>query len=161
MKGETLSREKLAKFLERNGIEAEIIDTGVETPTVVASSEVLGLSRRKIVKSIVFRSEVGVIVAIMRGDQRVSERRLAELIGAKSVELADPKTVKEATGYNVGGVPPVGHDNPEDIIYVMDPKLLECDRVYGGGGDNRSQLSIRVKDILKLVRPKISDIAEP
>lgn len=155
-----MSRKKLSDFLEKRGIDAEIIDTGVETATVVASSEVLGLSRRKIAKSIVFRSDVGAIVAIMRGDQRVSNRKLAEKISAKNVELADPQTVEEVTGYSVGGVPPVGHNHSMDIIYVMDRKLLECDRVYAGGGDNRSQLSIRVKDILRLVNPKIADISE-
>lgn len=155
-----MSRKKLSGFLEKCGIDAEIIDTGTETATVVASSEALGLSRRKIAKSIVFRSDVGVAVAIMRGDQRVDERKLTDVVGAKFVELADPKTVEEVTGYSVGGVPPIGHDHQRDIIYVMDRKLLGCDRVYAGGGDERSQLSIRVKDIMRLVNPKIADVSE-
>jgi Cys-tRNA(Pro) deacylase len=155
-----LSRKKLADFLKKRGVNAEIIDTGEETPTVIASSEVLGLSRKKIAKSIIFKSDIGIIVTIMRGDQRVNERRLAQVLGAKNVLLADPKTVKEATGYDVGGVPPVGHDNQDNIIYVMDSKLLKCDVVYAGGGDRRAQLSIRVKDIIQIVNPKIADITE-
>ncbi|MEA2089509.1 MAG: YbaK/EbsC family protein [Thermoproteota archaeon] len=155
-----MSRKKLAGFLKKRGINAEIVDTGEETATVAASSEVLGLSRRKIAKSIIFRSDVGVIVVIMRGDQRVSERKLAGVLGAKNIVLADRKTVKEVTGYDVGGVPPVGHDHQKDMMYVMDLKLLECDVVYAGGGDSRAQLSIRVKDVTQLVNPKIADIAE-
>ena len=153
-------RKKLTNFLEKSGIDAKIIDTGAETSTVMASSEVLGLSRRNIAKSIVFKSDVGIIIAIMRGDQRVSETKLAEKIGAKKVQLADPKTVEEVTGYGVGGVPPIGHDHPEDVTYVIDQKLLESDKVYAGGGDNRAQLSIRVKDIIHLVNPEVADISE-
>jgi Cys-tRNA(Pro) deacylase len=155
-----LSRKKLANFLKKREVNAEIIDTGEETPTVIASSEVLGLSRKKIAKSIIFKSDIGIIVTITRGDQRVNERRLAQVLGAKNVLLADSKTVKEATGYDVGGVPPVGHDNQDDIIYVMDSKLLKCNIVHAGGGDRRAQVSIRVKDIIQLVNPKIADITE-
>lgn len=155
-----MSRKKLADFIKKHGINAKIIDTGEETATVVASSEVLGLSRRKIAKSIIFRSDKGVIVAVMRGDQRVSERKLARVVGAKSIMLADSKIVKEVTGYDVGGVPPVGHDHQKNMIYVMDLKLLECDVVHAGGGDSRSQLSIRVRDIMQFINPKIADIAE-
>lgn len=126
----------------------------------MASSEILGLSRRKIAKSIIFQSDVGVIVAIIRGDQRVSERKLAEVVSAKNVKLANPKTVRKMTGYSVGGVPPVGHDRQGHMMYVMDRKLLECDKVYAGGGDSRSQLSIRVKDIIQLVNPKVADVSE-
>lgn len=74
-----MSRKKLADFLEKHEVNAEIIDTGEETASVVASSEILGLSRRKIAKSIIFQSDIGVIVAIIRGDQRVSERTLFNL----------------------------------------------------------------------------------
>lgn len=155
-----MSRKKLADFLKNHGINAEIVDTGEETATVVASSEILGLSRKKIAKSIVFKSNVGVLVAIMRGDQRVNERKLANAVGAENIVLADRKTVKEVTGYDVGGVPPVGHDHQKDMTYMMDLKLLECDKVYAGGGDSRAQLSIHVKDIIQLVNPQIADIAE-
>lgn len=51
--------------------------------------------------------------------------------------MADPSTVKVRTGYDVGGVPPVGHDNPE-ITYVMDEKVLEKKRVYAGGEDKKA-----------------------
>lgn len=159
-KAEILSRKKLADFLENRGIQAKIIDTGEETASVVASSEILGLSRKKIVKSIVFQSEVGVIVALMRGDQRVNGNKLANAVGAKNVQLANPQTVRKMTGYNIGGVPPVGHDREKDMTYVMDQKLLECNRVYAGGGDSKAQLSIRVKDIIQLVNPKVSDLSE-
>ena len=68
-----MSREKLIKFLREHHVDAEVIDTGVETASVIASSNVLGLSRKDIVKSIVFNTDKGVVVAIVRGDQRVSE----------------------------------------------------------------------------------------
>lgn len=153
-----MSRKKLIKFLREHHVEAEVIDTGVETASVAASSKVLGLRRKEIVKSIVFSTDKGIIVAIVRGDQRVSEKKLAKAIGASRIKLADSSTVKERTGYDVGGVPPVGHDDPQ-ITYIMDEKVLEKKRVYAGGGDRKAQLSIEVRDILKLVNPKVASIS--
>lgn len=153
-----MSREKLIKFLREHHVEAEVIDTGFETASVAASSKVLGLRREEIVKSIVFSTDKGIIVAIVRGDQRISEEKLAKAIGASRIRLADSSTVKEKTGYDVGGVPPVGHDDPE-IAYIMDEKVLEKKRVYAGGGERKAQLSIKVRDILKLVNPKVVSIS--
>lgn len=155
-----MSRKKLANFLKERGIGAEIIDTGVETPSVVASSEALNLSRKKILKTVIFQSDAGIVAALARGDQMVSEKKLARSIGAETIELASPKVVRGTTGYDVGGVPPVGHDNREDILYVMDEKLLGSDEIYAGGGDKRSQLNIEVSDILQLVDPLIADISK-
>lgn len=153
-----MSREKLIKFLREHCVEAEVIDTGVETASAAASSKVLGLRREDIVKSIVFSTDKGIIVAIVRGDQRISEEKLAKAVGASRVRLADSSTVKVKTGYDVGGVPPVGHDNSE-ITYVIDKRVLEKKRVYAGGGDRKAQLSIKVRDILKLVNPKVASIS--
>ena len=153
-----MSREKLVKFLREHRVDAEVIDTDVETASVTASSEVLGLRREDIVKSIVFGTGKGIIVAIVRGDQRINEKKLATAVGASKVRLADSSTVKVKTGYDIGGVPPVGHDNPQ-ITYVMDERVLEKKRVYAGGGDRKAQLSIKVRDILKLVNPKVESIS--
>ena len=155
-----MSRKKLFDTLEKYGIDAEFVDPGEKTATVVASSKVLGLSRKKIAKTLIFLSDQGVIVAIMRGDQRVSAKKLSKIVGAKKVTLAGSKTVRESTGYDVGGVPPVGHDHQADMTYVMDLKMLECDVVYAGGGDSRTLLAIKVKDIIRIVKPKMADISE-
>lgn len=155
-----MSREKLSNFLRKRKIAAKIINTDVETPSVVASSEALDLSRKKILKTIIFQSDTDIVAALARGDQRVNENKLAKLIDAKKIGLAKPNVVRRTTGYDVGGVPPVGHDNQDDIVYVMDKKLLESDEVYAGGGDERSQLNIKVNDILRLVDPKIADISK-
>lgn len=155
-----MSRKKLSDFLRRRKIAAKIVDTGVKTPSVVASSEALDLSRKKILKTIIFCSDEGIIAALARGDQKISESKLAKLVGTEEIGLASPAVVRRTTGYDVGGVPPVGHNNQDEIIYVMDEKLLESDDVYAGGGDERSQLNIKVKDILQVIDPKIADISK-
>ncbi|MFW6110777.1 MAG: aminoacyl-tRNA deacylase [Thermoproteota archaeon] len=155
-----MSRKKLADFLKVHKVDADIIDTGDETASVISSSEVLGISRKRILKSIVFQSNLGTIIALVRGDQRVSEKKLAGVVGAQKVQLAKAEKVRETTGYHIGGVPPVGHAYEQNMIYVLDQELLQCDKVYAGGGDSRSQLNIKIEDIIRLVTPKLADISE-
>ena len=153
-----MTREKLEHFLTKHDIDAEIIDTKVNTASVAASLRVLGLKKTEIVKSIVFSTDKGIVLAIVRGDQRISIKKLAKVIGTTKIQLADPHTVQEKTGYDVGGVPPIGHHNPE-IQYLIDKQVLKKNRVYAGGGDNKTQLRIQVADLLKLVHPKVVSIA--
>ena len=116
------------------------------------------MKKTEIIKSIVFSTDKGIVLAIIRGDQRISIEKLAKVIGTTKIRLADPQTVQEKTGYGVGGVPPIGHNNPE-IRYLIDKKVLEKNRVYAGGGDKKTQLHIQVADILKLVHSKVAQIA--
>jgi prolyl-tRNA editing enzyme YbaK/EbsC (Cys-tRNA(Pro) deacylase) len=103
----------LKLFKKKHNINAEVIDTGVETASVTTSLKVLGLKREVIVKSIVFSSNKGIILTIVRGDQQISIQKLVKIMGTTKIKLADLVIVKEKTGYDVGGVPPISHTNPE------------------------------------------------
>jgi prolyl-tRNA editing enzyme YbaK/EbsC (Cys-tRNA(Pro) deacylase) len=48
------------------------------------------------------------------------------------VRQADGDEVREATGYSIGGVPPVGHDRP--IPTVVDASLRRFETVWCAGG---------------------------
>lgn len=149
--------KKLAKWLQKRDIRAKIIPTSEKTPSVEDSSKVLGIDKEDIVKSLVFNSNVGVIVAIVQGTKRVSEKKLKQATGATWVKLAKPKTVRKATGYPVGGVPPIGHKQ-SSLIYILDKASLNKEWIYGGGGDTTSQLKIKVEDLERYLNPTIADI---
>ena len=58
-----------------------------------------------------FRAGAAPVVALVSGDRRADEARLAALVGVP-LERADAAFVREATGYAIGGVPPLGHPAP-------------------------------------------------
>lgn len=76
---------------------------------------------------------------IVDGESTVDLSKLTRFFG--SARLATPKEVKEITGYEVGGIPPVGIK----VRTVVDPKVLENEFVIGGGGsvDKLSKLDPR------------------
>jgi prolyl-tRNA synthetase len=60
------------------------------------------------VKTLIFKTDTQVVAALIRGDHEVNEVKLKNLLGADSVELADPGLVAEVTGAPMGFAGPVG-----------------------------------------------------
>jgi prolyl-tRNA synthetase len=83
----------------------------VETPDMRTVEEVtsfLSVSPRQLVKTLIFKTDTEVVAALIRGDHEVNEVKLRNLLGADSVELADPDLVAEVTGAPMGFAGPVG-----------------------------------------------------
>lgn len=127
--------------------------------TVKAAGIRLGVSREKIIKSIVFIDEAGLpILGIVTGEKRVNEKKLAVTSDAKKVTRANSAQVKAFTGYDVGAVPPVGHKT--QIRTFIDEKVMTFDRVIGGGGEINTLLEISPAEIKRLTMGDVKDISE-
>lgn len=154
-----MSSESLEKYLRKMSVDAKFLRFSDHTMTVEAAVNLLGISKEKIVKSILFIDDSGrPVFAMATGDKRVDEKKLAALCGAKKVRKANSIEVKELTGYEVGAVPPVGHRIT--ITTFIDRKVMRFDRVVGGGGDINTLLEISPAAIRKLTGGKITNISE-
>lgn len=154
-----MSVEELSEYLTAKGIKFQILQFEEHTMTVEAAEKRLGVSRKKIIKSMAFVDEKGeLVLAIVGGDKRVSEIKLAEACGARKVKKAHPAFAKAVTGYEVGAMPPVGHRKP--IRTFIDREVLVHDKVYGGGGSVRALLEISPRDIQALTGGRVADISE-
>jgi len=157
----TSPTENLENYLSQNRVEAKIIRFKSPTSTVEEAEKALGVSKEQVIKTILFTNENGIpVAAIVTGDQRVNEQKLAEALGTSRVKIARPSAVRSITGYDAGGVPPVGHTQKNRITYLIDRKVMTFDKVYGGGGSNFAMLEISPKDIQRLMNAQIVDITE-
>ncbi len=83
----------------------------VETPdkrTVEEVTQFLSVSPELLIKTLIFRTEKEVLAALVRGDHEINEAKLRNLLGAESLELADPELVAKTTGAPIGFAGPVG-----------------------------------------------------
>ena len=143
MKDVTKDVKWLKKYIKDKKIDAEIVKVK-KASTVKEAAEEMKCSKKQIIKSIVLVAEDEVIVAIVDGASSVDLRRVEKLIG-KNVRVAERDEVLKLTGFPAGGVPPIGH---ECKVFV-DDRVLENDRVYGGGGDEKHLLSIKTSEIAR------------
>jgi Cys-tRNA(Pro) deacylase len=152
----TLTEQDLQDYIDRHGIEAEIMLLPEPTPTVETAAAALGVDPAQIVKSLLFQVDGTYRLVIAGGIRPVKYKKLARLydVGRRKVRLVPPAQVETVTGYPVGTVPPFGH--PQPIPTVADHTVLAHEEVYAGGGAHNGMLRIRVEELLRVVGGKIA-----
>lgn len=151
----------LVAFLARGAVTAELVRPGAPMPTVADAAAALGVAPEQVVKSIVFRHKKDperACLAIAPGEGRVQINKVARALGLAQLKLASPENALAATGYAVGGIPPVGH--VRELPVVIDARALRHDVVYGGGGDHWHMLKIAPAEIVRLTGAVSADILD-
>jgi prolyl-tRNA editing enzyme YbaK/EbsC (Cys-tRNA(Pro) deacylase) len=100
------------------------------TKTASDAAAAIGVTVGQIVKSLVFLVDGKPVMALVPGDKKLSESLLAAATGGTRVDRPDADAVRAATGFPIGGVPPIGHPLP---VYV-DKTLLGYDEVWAAAG---------------------------
>lgn len=77
--------------------------------------------------------------------------------GLRDVSMADPQTVLEETGAEVGYVSQI----QPDIATIVDERLLQTGECYGGCGVPKHTLRIKVADLVRITGAKVFDFTEP
>lgn len=152
-------RNSLSDYLASGAAAGDLVRPGREMPTVALAAAALGVEPGCIVKSIVFRHKKDksrACLAIAPGDGRVQPAKVARALGLSQLKLASAEAALDATGYAVGGIPPVGHARPLPV--VIDASVLERDEVYGGGGDEWHMLRITPAEIVRVTGAVVADI---
>ena len=99
--------------------------------TAPEAAAAVGVEVGAIVKSLVFRCGDEAVLALVSGANRADEARLEEEFGAP-VARADADFARAATGFSIGGVPPLGH--PAPLRTLVDEDLLGYEVVWAAAG---------------------------
>ena len=113
--------------LRKLGLDAEVQELADSTRTAQEAADAVGVEVGQIVKSLVFVDETGPVLCLCAGDRRVDTDKLGQ-----NARQAKGNEVREATGFAIGGVPPIGHDRP--VRTVIDASLRRFETVWCAGG---------------------------
>lgn len=102
------------------------------TKTAADAARAIGVDVGQIVKSLVFGVDGQVVLAYVSGANQLDEHKLAAAAGGAKCERVDADTVRAATGFPIGGVPPFGHATHLPVF--VDPDLLQYDEVWAAAG---------------------------
>ena len=97
------------------------------------------------------------MLVIASGVNRVDEKKVRALLGHK-IERADADFVREATGFAIGGVPPVGHANAP--IVLIDSDLERFPFVWAAAGTPNAVFRIAPADLVRLTQGRVADMAK-
>ena len=86
----------------------------------------------QIVKSLIFGVDGDVVLAYVSGANQLDERKARRSRRRAKCVRVDADTVRQATGFPIGGVPPFGHATV--LAVFIDPDLLQYDEVWAAAG---------------------------
>ncbi len=119
--------------LRAAGSSAEIIALADTARTAEDAAAGVGCALGAIVKSLVFTGDGQALMALVAGDRRCDTKALGEALGiAGRIGRADADLVREATGFTIGGVPPLAHATALPV--AIDASLGRFDTVYAAAG---------------------------
>jgi Cys-tRNA(Pro)/Cys-tRNA(Cys) deacylase len=153
-------RTHAIRALDELGIPYQVLVYAHKARNVEEAAAERGVSERQVVKTLLARRpDKRYVLALVRGDQRLSLRKLARLVGVKIVEMAPEADVPRITGYQIGAVSPLGLRRSDLPIYV-DHHILEEPRVSISAGRHDAGLELATEDLVRAVEGRVADITE-
>ena len=149
---------RVAEVLKQAGIDARVEEFPEGTPTAGAAAKAVGASRAQIVKSLVFVCDGRPTLALVPGDRRADETKVAAAAGTRYARVARPEEVLAATGFEPGGVAPFPAPGISQVL--MAGELLAHERVWIGAGSERHMAGISPVDLVRLTEARTGDLTE-
>jgi prolyl-tRNA editing enzyme YbaK/EbsC (Cys-tRNA(Pro) deacylase) len=105
----------------------------------------------------VFRAaSAGAVMVVAAGDRRVDEARIGAALG-EPIGRADAAFVRQATGYAIGGIPPLGHATP--LVLYVDASLARFGTVWAAGGTPHAVFPIAPQALFGLPGARVLEVA--
>jgi len=112
-----------------------------------------------IVKSLVFLIDGRPLIVLGSGDRNVDQKRLAEVygVGRKKVKLADAATAFAVTGFEVGGVAPLGHT--QTLLVLIDEALARFETVWAAAGAPHAVFPIAYRQLVAITTGRVAALS--
>jgi prolyl-tRNA editing enzyme YbaK/EbsC (Cys-tRNA(Pro) deacylase) len=116
---------RLRSRLADDGLQIEVVTLTDSARTAALAAAALGCEVGQIVKSLVFLRDDEPLMVLCAGDRRVAADRLG-------LSAAGAERVRAATGFSIGGIPPLGHVTPLPTLF--DESLRRFATVWAAAG---------------------------
>jgi prolyl-tRNA editing enzyme YbaK/EbsC (Cys-tRNA(Pro) deacylase) len=128
---------KVQERLAERGLQVEVVDLPDSTRTAAEAAEACNCEVGQIVKSLVFIVEGQPTMILCAGDRRVTR---------VDGQPASAQEAREATGFSIGGIPPLGHD--ADLPTTADESLRRFERVWCAAGTPNAVFQVETERLL-------------
>ena len=153
--------ERVRQALAAHGLDPGLVqELPADTSTAEAAAQAVGAPQGSIVKTLVFLADGAPLLVLVAGDRRADIHRLRAVLGLskKRLRIAQPEEVLARTGFEVGGVPPLGHDVVVPV--VIDRTLSRFDRVWAAAGSPHAVFPIGYDRLVAITNGDVLDFVE-
>jgi len=151
------SAQKVQDTLTDLGFNMQVVELPNSTRTAVEAAQAVGCHVGQIVKSLIFRALKSdrPILVVASGSNRVNEALISRQVG-EPLGKADANFVRERTGFAIGGVPPIGHD--EQLETFIDEDLLRYGEIWAAAGTPNAIFQLSSEDLVRMTGGKVTKI---
>jgi prolyl-tRNA editing enzyme YbaK/EbsC (Cys-tRNA(Pro) deacylase) len=132
---------KVQERLRERGLDVEVRELPDSTRTARDAAAACGCELGQIVKSLVFVVDGSATMVLCAGDRRVDSATLGDGSRPASADEA-----REATGFSIGGVPPLGHERK--LPTLADASLGRFERVWCAAGTPNADFEVELESLL-------------
>ena len=150
--------QRFQAALRNLGVEIVATELNASSRTAQQAADAIGTELGSIVKSLVFLVDGQPVIVLVAGDRRADLPALKALFGTRRVLIANADQVRQATGYTIGGVPPIGHKTRLPVW--IDRSLSRFETVYAAAGGPRAIFPIAYTELVRLTGGHEADLSE-
>ena len=125
--------KKVKVFLENYNKNIELIALDETARTAIDAAKSLNTEVGSIIKSLLFKDSINNFhLCLVSGDRYVSLEKISKIIKSTTMK-ANADECKKFTGFSIGGISPIAHDNtPKSIL--IDSNLSKYDKIFAAAG---------------------------
>jgi prolyl-tRNA editing enzyme YbaK/EbsC (Cys-tRNA(Pro) deacylase) len=116
---------RVQERLHERGLDVTVQVLPDSARTAAEAAVAVGCEVGQIVKSLVFMRDGQPVMVLCAGDRRVAAKRLG-------LRPANAEEARAATGFAIGGIPPLAHDQPLETL--IDESLRRFATVWSAAG---------------------------
>ena len=117
----------------------------------------LGAPAGQVFKTLIASVDGSLTVAVVPVAGQLSLKALAEAVGGKKAEMAQPAVAERATGYVTGGISPIAQR--KRLPVVLDTAALGWPTVYCSAGQRGLQVQLAPGDLIRATSAVVAPIA--
>jgi prolyl-tRNA editing enzyme YbaK/EbsC (Cys-tRNA(Pro) deacylase) len=150
---------KVKNYLNKFDENIELIALDETARTAIDAANSLKTEVGSIVKSLLFKdNDNNYYLCLVSGDKYVSTDKISQLVGL-TIKKTTAQECKEFTGYSIGGVSPIAHDNKPKLI-LIDKNLSKYEKVFAAAGHPYVVFSVTYLELVKLTNGTVNNIVE-
>ena len=157
-----LQKNNVKKFincLKYKNENLRLIQLDETARTALDASKSLKVYVGSIVKSIIFKSyNNNYYLFLVSGDKYVSTKIIKKITNTDMIK-ANADEVKIQTGYSIGGVPPICHNNDPKRIFI-DINLGRFNKIYAAAGHSHVVFEITYDKLCIISKGEITNFVE-
>lgn len=121
------------------------------------AAEALGVAPERIFKTLVATLDGGLVLAVVPVDRELDPKRLADALGGRRADLAEPAVAARATGYVIGGISPLA--SRRRLPVVVDDRSSQQATIFVSAGRRGLQLELAPADLVRLTGATVAPIS--